>query len=501
MKNKKRTIYDLFEMEENLIEQEWYILTYSIMSDSMIKFVYNKYKQKEIKTKHFVSEFQIIFKMLLKYYKKYQKAPRETIQALFENQKTVLNEDTIEIVDTYLERLSEEYLNFQENSDENGINPEYIRTDIIPEFIKKREAEILIERLQKNLDRGDYEEIDKSISKTNLTLEAISHTDKPTNIVSTSWKEAFELLPSVDDWYWPFVYPKGEPCMLVAKPGAGKSSFAIQSVLEKRIPRNLLKFYICAETPVSTTKKVIEIFGRKNKDPEKYNFIRVDLIDNQMWDLSTEEGLNDLKTYLENEQVKHKKKIGIIFIDTLGKALGNRITITDDKIGLVMERITKAICENFGCTLCWIHHLRKSKPGEKQNIQVDEVAGYHQISASVRHVVAINRIGEGRQVLTIPKSNYTDTSDKPFMEGIRLNEIWKYKKIDISKFDTTKISKSEYAVNVFLRTYNNPEEISSGEVKEISNMADLSSKQIKRKLKVFGYKFIKRKNAWIKKGG
>jgi len=163
-----RKLSDILELEsQDIYEDEWFILSYSIMFDEILLFVYEKYKSGQIKTKHFGQYFQPIFRWLMKYHGDYSKAPKQTIKEVFRSYSKSLNKDTARIVEEYLDRLAEEFAKTQEV----GVNPEFIKKEIIPRFVKRQEAEIVISNLQAKIQSNKIEDIDKIIKEYNPIVE------------------------------------------------------------------------------------------------------------------------------------------------------------------------------------------------------------------------------------------------------------------------------------------------------------------------------------------
>lgn len=152
---------DLISIEEYDTEKEKMIISYSIMSDDVLGYIYKKYKLGEIKTKHFTDgTARIVFRWLIHHYKHYKQAPKKTIGDIFRNDAKQLGEDKSEIVSDFLDNLSREYIQFQEDY----VSPDFIIKEVIPQFQTKRETELLIDRLNKNLKRNDVDEINKTLS-------------------------------------------------------------------------------------------------------------------------------------------------------------------------------------------------------------------------------------------------------------------------------------------------------------------------------------------------
>ena len=147
-------------------ENEYTILGTMIMDDDVMSASYNRYKSGSLKTRHFTGSFQPIFRWLVSYYSEHRKAPKYTIQKVFDRRKYSLGQDTREIVEEYLERLAEEYA-------EHGIeaDPAFVRKELIPDFIREKELNERIEKAQQRLDAGRFGEAEKIISSYPLVTD------------------------------------------------------------------------------------------------------------------------------------------------------------------------------------------------------------------------------------------------------------------------------------------------------------------------------------------
>lgn len=151
----KEKLSDLIEHIEVKPEDEWLILSHMIMNNEIMQYVYRKYKSGQIKTKHFGLYFQHVFRWLLRYYKEYERAPKKTIQEVFNYYKQAMNKEMSDVIEEYLDRLATEFVKFQEE----GIDPDFIKKEIIPRFQKRMEAELIIDQLNKKLERNEHDGI------------------------------------------------------------------------------------------------------------------------------------------------------------------------------------------------------------------------------------------------------------------------------------------------------------------------------------------------------
>ena len=140
-------------------ESEYILLSYMIMNTDVLSSAHSRFNAKELKPKHFTSDFRYIFRWLIRYYSKHKKAPKKTIQKVFERQKKRLHKNSQEIVESYLNHIAEEFINYEEEA----IDPEYVRNEILPDFIRERELIERIDNAQTYIDQGNFEDAERII--------------------------------------------------------------------------------------------------------------------------------------------------------------------------------------------------------------------------------------------------------------------------------------------------------------------------------------------------
>lgn len=94
----------------------------------------------------------------LDYYETYEKAPRYSIRDIFDSEKETLEASEITIIEAFLKKLSKLY------SEEEEINEDYF-IDKAMEYFKKRELELVNERVKKLLDNGKTIEAEQEYEK------------------------------------------------------------------------------------------------------------------------------------------------------------------------------------------------------------------------------------------------------------------------------------------------------------------------------------------------
>lgn len=123
-----------------------------IMSDKFIREVIPIYKKEYLTT----SFAKIICDWALDYYQSYEKAPKFHIQDIFDVEKEYLEETDKGIIEKLLGKLSKQY------TEEQEINDDYF-IDTAMELFKKRDLEIIMEKMTKLLTVGKVDEAEHEI--------------------------------------------------------------------------------------------------------------------------------------------------------------------------------------------------------------------------------------------------------------------------------------------------------------------------------------------------
>ena len=150
----------MIKREEVNPEGEFLLLSNMIMSTEVLAASYNRYKSKELKTNHFTTSFRPVFRWLVQYYGHHRKAPKRTIETIFERRGRSLGEEAQELVGEYLERLAEEYSEYEDEA----IDPDYIRAEVLTDFIRERELAFRLEKAQDRLDQGKIKDAENLVS-------------------------------------------------------------------------------------------------------------------------------------------------------------------------------------------------------------------------------------------------------------------------------------------------------------------------------------------------
>lgn len=114
----------------------------------------------------------IVVEWIKKYWDKYQKAPNHHIQDIFENEKRNINEDRLQMVSGFLERLSEEY------TKEISINESYLM-DQCRDYLDERSLLDLFERGTAYVVAGDKSKAKSLLSNYKKIASAMSEWSNP----------------------------------------------------------------------------------------------------------------------------------------------------------------------------------------------------------------------------------------------------------------------------------------------------------------------------------
>lgn len=142
------------------VENELLILSHMIMDDAVCASVYHRYKTGDLRTGHFTKDYKTIFRWVLRHFKKHGKAPKFSIQNIFENRSKNLPTERKLLTEAYLERLADDFA----DSQEEGLDSDYVRSEVLPDFMREREIHYRLEKAQEHLERGQYEEAEELVA-------------------------------------------------------------------------------------------------------------------------------------------------------------------------------------------------------------------------------------------------------------------------------------------------------------------------------------------------
>ena len=158
----------MIKRERVNVENEFLLLSYMIMNIDVLAASFNRYKSGQLKPKHFTKDYRTIFRWLIRYYSKHKKPPKNTIIEIYKKNRKRLSSASIEITEAYLNRLSDQFAEYEDR----GLDPDYIRNEVLPDFIREKEISERIEKAQLKLDTGDTDEAENIIATyTKITGE------------------------------------------------------------------------------------------------------------------------------------------------------------------------------------------------------------------------------------------------------------------------------------------------------------------------------------------
>jgi hypothetical protein len=150
-----KKLSDILAVEEINPDDEWMLVSHMIMSDEVLEYCFKLHEEKHMQKKQFTTYFQDVYRWLMRHWKQYGKAPKKTIAKIFNIKKKHFNEDKAKIIESYLDRLAEEFIGYEERD----IDSDFIKKTVIPRFIKRYNTQSLLEQLQKNLDQDQYDRV------------------------------------------------------------------------------------------------------------------------------------------------------------------------------------------------------------------------------------------------------------------------------------------------------------------------------------------------------
>ncbi len=183
------------------LDDEYAVLSHMIMDKGALRFAYTRYKRGELKTRHFTAHYQPVFRWLIKYYKDYEKAPRRTIQRIFNKRKKFLG-DRAELIEDYLARLANEYSEIQEEGSD------FVIRELILDFIKRQTLTATMDSIQATLDKGDTDKAEAIA----LSLTKIEDEEEDLDTIAPATLEDLKAFYSEDthrDIVYMFTPPLG----------------------------------------------------------------------------------------------------------------------------------------------------------------------------------------------------------------------------------------------------------------------------------------------------
>ena len=134
------------KVRKNINKEERHIIIAMIVDSTVLGRISTKWQRNMFKSKW----ANIISKWCVSYYRKYEDAPLHQIESLYESWAAKSKDkETISMVGSFLDSLSEEYEDLQEES-----NSDY-SIDKAGEYFNRVKVERLAEQIQGDVDRGN----------------------------------------------------------------------------------------------------------------------------------------------------------------------------------------------------------------------------------------------------------------------------------------------------------------------------------------------------------
>lgn len=386
------------------IDDGFKILAFSIMDDEILAILYDKYTSGLIKTRFFDQTNQTILKWLIRYFKENAKAPKKTINAIFDLRTKNLSDDKKDYLIRYLKKMDDVYAEILEDTDIC-----FIKNDLITDFIRTKNAEKLISNLQKGIQNGNYEDAEKDIE-----LFKQSKSDNQCNVTFKSLIDLKQDYKVKTKWIWNDFIAEAMPVMFSGPGGEGKSTFTlfgINELLEKHNKGVILWFQ--AEGSIQSALSNADNMIKKLRNKRRIKFVCKENdagIDFSV-DFSTTDGLK----FLENTIKNSKRKPIAVFIDSLRGCLNQKIKLTDDTVAKHLQAINNIVCDQFQLPLVYLHHFRKKSRNQKPTDQ--DVYGSAYVVSSMRRVIgfSINEATEKKiRVVEVLKDNSIEDLPKPY---------------------------------------------------------------------------------------
>jgi len=141
-------------------EDEKTILAFMVMHDDVTKAVHTFWKTKQLKLKHISTAYRRQFRNIIKFYEKYNEAPRRAIKFIHDGEKAILrhNKDELKLNSQVLKTIAEEY---SANREGYLVNSQYIIEELIPRFIRIRKTAEINEKLSIAVENGLSDEAER----------------------------------------------------------------------------------------------------------------------------------------------------------------------------------------------------------------------------------------------------------------------------------------------------------------------------------------------------
>lgn len=156
---------------DTAVEQN--IVTASIISTKFLENIYPLYDRQYLTNSFAVKIMGWIFD----YFDKFGEAPKQHIQDIFTIEKQTLEDAELELVQTFLENLSQRYI------EDQGINDEYVLSQAM-EYFRRRELEVRITNANALLQIGRIDKAEDELNHLKKILKLTSNWKNPFSIES-----------------------------------------------------------------------------------------------------------------------------------------------------------------------------------------------------------------------------------------------------------------------------------------------------------------------------
>lgn len=144
------------------------IVTAAIISTKFLSEIYSIFNPHYMRN----AFAKTVMKWAIDYYERFEEAPKQHIQSIFDIEKSKLDDAEMEIIQTFLKTLSKNYV------EDQGINDEYV-IDQAMQYFRKREVEIRVETAQKLIEIGKVDKAEQELLQMKKVVRITSNWSNP----------------------------------------------------------------------------------------------------------------------------------------------------------------------------------------------------------------------------------------------------------------------------------------------------------------------------------
>jgi len=274
---------------------------------------------------------------------------------------------------------------------------------------------------------------------------------------------------SEPSWIWRQHIPEGEPSMIAAREGTGKTTICLQMAKEMcELDPGHIVAWLATEGAVRNTVQQAKQIGLSNLS----NFRIAQKKDDDFgFNLASKTDRALLDEFLTN----FDETVIAVFVDSLRGAFPSN-NENEPMLGNMMREVNKVVCDKNKSALIWIHH--ENKQGSKAAL--NRVSGNTSITAAVRHVLSIKKKTDLIRTIKCSKSNIDDTI--PGLEAVKCGN-----KIIINQAGQATDETQSHKTEVFLtQMFSQREKIPATEIYDEGEKQGLSSPLLKKVKKKIG---------------